>query len=93
MQVKRKATKTAASWLSNKDTKKIDNSAQRKHEEQVDRRGIQEFFYAQEFKKRLCPYGTTHGPHHAANTLPDVEKHARPAREVRLSIGALVAEL
>ena len=62
-------------------------------EEQVNCRGIQDFFFAQGNEKRKKFYHTTQQPNHTTNTPPDVEKHARPAREVRLSIRSALAAL
>ena len=61
-------------------------------EGQVDRRGIRELFFAQEkLRNDFFLYAMTKGPTHAGNTLPDIERHARPGREVRPSIRSTVA--
>ena len=62
-------------------------------EGQVDRRGIREllFFLRRKMRNDFVLYAMTKGPTHAGNTLPDIEKHARPGREVRPSIRSTVA--
>ena len=60
-------------------------------EGQVDRRGIRKLFFAQENEKRLFFVRDDQGSHSRWKHTPDIEKHARPGREVRPSIRSTVA--